>query len=419
VRLDLISSRLLQSHILSVYSIFHASKPSSPVLIYLPPGPVLASCPEQQERIISTLHASSAATVVRIAYRASSAHKYPTPYHDVLFGIDWIQENLLQDEFQRQYQARLGVCGEMIGGSIATMLALTECRIGESRIAAVAVNNPIVDWVFPDHLPPVGTSDLPEPVSDDETAFPADEDMNDSLSSIISTKAPKKPSKRKKNPSKKQPYTSWQAQSDNSVISTAALCKERDRLFHRSDDYFDRFASPIHFFRSPHAQMVSPTREDSIAPTMQLDPTLDSEAQMSLNHFASFSSRPPEPLALPTLQRCRSYARSYPQAGNKLSMPVWNITSGVQNPLHDQSIELSKVLRRSIARYTLKTRNGRTKWHDAAEKEAYEAFAEERVRLETLQGAALWSYQDSNPDWREELDKVGTWMKQNLQEGHP
>jgi hypothetical protein len=298
-------------------------------------------------------------------------------------------------------------------------LALTECRIGESRIAAVAVNNPIVDWVFPDHLPPVGASDLPEPVSDDETAFPSDEDMNDSLSSTISTKPPKKPTKRKKKPSKKQPYTSWQAQSDNSVISTAALCKERDRLFHRPDDYFDRFASPIHFFRSPHAQMVSPVRDDPIAPTMQLDPTLDLEAQMSLNHFASFSSRPPEPLALPTLQRCRSYARSYPQAGNKLSMPVWNITSGAQTPLHDQSIELSKVLRRNIARYTLKTRHGRTKWHDAAEKEVYEAFAEERVRVETLQGAALWSYQDSNPDWRKELDKVGTWMKQNLREGHP
>jgi hypothetical protein len=331
---------------------------------------------------------------------------------------------MLRDEFQRQYQARLGVCGELIGGSIAAMLALTECRVGESRIGAVAVNSPIVDWVFPDNLPPVGASELPEPISRDETTFPADEDMAGSPSSSESPKAQKKISKRKKQSPKKQPakkvlQTSWHAQSDNSTISAAILRKQRDELFHKPDDYFDRFASPIHFFHSPHAQMVAPMHESSTALGMQLDSTLDIETQMSLSHFASFSPQSPESPALPTLERCRSYARNYPQAGHKLSMPVWNITTGIHNPLHDQSVELSKVLRRSIARYTLKTRCGRTKWHDATEKEGYEAFAEERVRLEALQGTAVWSHQDSNPGWREELDKVGTWMKQNLQEGPP
>lgn len=96
------------------------------------------------------LRETAAATIARINYRASSEFQFPTPFHDVLFGWDWIRENLLLDKFDRSYLARLGVCGELIGGSLATMLALTECRIGESRIAAAAVNNPIADWVFRD-----------------------------------------------------------------------------------------------------------------------------------------------------------------------------------------------------------------------------------------------------------------------------
>jgi acetyl esterase/lipase len=407
----------LRGRILSLSSVFHASKPSSPILIYLPPGPVLSNCAEQEDRVISALRASSSATVVRIGYRASSVYKFPTPYHDVLYGYDWILENLLRDEFQRPYQARLGVCGELIGGSIATMMALTECRTGESRIAAVAVNSPIVDWVFPDDLPLVGPSDLPEPLSAEETAFPAGEDMAESPNSTEPTEPSKKVTKRKKRTPKKQPQTSWQAHSANSVISTMALSKERDVLFQKPEDYFDRFASPIHFFRSPHAQMVAPMHEDFAAVAMQLDLTLDMEAQMSLSHFESFNTHRPEPRGsiVPMLTRCRSYARSYPQAGTKLNLPAWNIATGSQNPLHDQTLELHKVVRRSLARYTLKLRNGRTKWHDAAEKEAYKQFAEERVLIRALQGTGLWCHQDNNPSWEEDLKKVGSWMKQNLE----
>jgi acetyl esterase/lipase len=132
---------------------------------------------DEEHRVITTLRDSAGVTVARINYRASPDHQYPTPFHDMLFGWDWIRENLLVDEFKRPYLARLGVCGELIGGSLATMLALTECRLGESRIAAAAVNNPIVDWVFPDELPVVDPSELPEPMAPDETAFPADEDI--------------------------------------------------------------------------------------------------------------------------------------------------------------------------------------------------------------------------------------------------
>ena len=169
---------------------FRAPKPSAPILLYLPPGPVVKKSLEDEERVITTLQDSSAATVVRINYRASSLNQYPTPCHDVLLGYDWVCEHLLIDEFSRPYLARLGVCGELVGGSLATMLALTECRLGESRIGAAAVNNPIVDWVFPDELAVIQPEDLPEPQYGDETQLPADEDLAGSLAEATSSSRP-------------------------------------------------------------------------------------------------------------------------------------------------------------------------------------------------------------------------------------
>ncbi|KAF1850292.1 uncharacterized protein K460DRAFT_400364 [Cucurbitaria berberidis CBS 394.84] len=401
--------------------IFHASTPSSPILLYLPPGPVVPACPEEEERVISTLRESSSATIARINYRASSLHPYPTPCHDVLAGYDWIRENLLLDEFKRPYLARLGVCGQLVGASLATMLALTECRLGESRVGAAAVNNPIVDWVFPDHLPFINASELPEPAAPDETAFPADEDLASSWATREKEqKAPKAVRKPRKRTPKPPPLTAWHAQSANTTLPVLTLSGERDMLFRKPEDCFDRFASPIHFFRSPHAQLIFPQQEHLTA-SEQPDEVLDMETQMHLNHYAALDNKAKDKAkvvqVLPTLARCRSYARNYPPAGTKLSLPVWNITSGLQSPLSDQATELAKMIRRSIARQTLKTRAGRTRWHDATEKRQYEEFAQKRVELNTFKGTGLWTEQENNPNWKANVEEVGDWMKQRLDVG--
>ncbi|CAA9966171.1 Abhydrolase-3 domain containing protein [Pyrenophora teres f. maculata] len=399
--------------------VFHAAKPAAPILLYLPPGPVLPEYPEEEDRVISTLQEASATTVVRINYRASSVHQYPTPCHDVLLGLDWVRDHMLLDEFQRPYLARMGVCGELVGGSLATMLALTECRLGESRIGAAAVNNPLVDWVFPDELPVVRPEDLPEPLYGDETALLSDEDLAGSLASVETgqdaAQQGQKP-KRKRAP-KAPPPTAWQTYGDNDVIPTLTLSAERDVLFRKPDDYFDRFASPMHFFRSPHAQLLYP-QPDYPTTAQQLDDLLDMETQLALSHYATFEDNLnvglKAPPALPTLSRCRAYARHYPPAGTRLSLPVWNITIGLQSPLSDTTLELAKMVRRSIARQTLKSHSGRSRWHDAAEKKQYEDFAHDRVQLHSYQGIALWTQQDENTKWEQRVQQVGTWMKQRL-----
>lgn len=402
--------------------VYHALDASSPVLLYLPPGPVVPHNTEADEGIIAALRASTAATIVRINYRASSQHQFPTPYHDVLYGYDWVQENLLRDASSKPYAARLGVCGELMGASIATMLALTECRVGESRVVAAAVNNPIADWVFPDDLPHISTADLPEPASTEETSFPAEEDLMASFKALKVGELPKPKAKRKRKP-KAVPLTSWQAWADSSTIPTLPLAETRSLLFRRQENMFDRFASPIHFFRSPHAQLLTPQPAD---PALEPDYALDIETQMSLSHFESshFESNRFESfngaakaadLGTSELTRCRSYARVYPQAGTgKLSLPSWNITTGAQSPLLDQAAELSKVLRRSVARHALKSQTGRTRAHDPAEKRYYEEYAESRVCFESRADTGLWSQQLSEGGGTAHVDSVGAWMKQRL-----
>lgn len=397
--------------------VYHALDASSPILIYLPPGPVVPEDRESQEGVIAALRASSAATIVRINYRASPQHQYPIPYHDVLYGHDWVQSNMLLDGSQKPYAARLGVCGELMGGSIAAMLALTECRVGESRITAAAVNSPIADWVFPDELPSVSASDLPEPVSTEDTAFPADEDMMASFKALRVGELPSPKAKRKRKV-KAVPLTSWQACAEDSVPSTLTLSAMRDVLFRRQEDIFDRFASPIHFFRSPHAQLVLPQGVDSTLE--QPDYALDVETQMSLSHYASFNGKSPEPLGTPELTRCRSYARVYPQAGiGKISLPAWNITTGTQSPLHDQAAELTKVLRRSIARHAMKSQTGRIRAHDPAEKQYYEEYAEERVLFSPHSDIGLWSQQHLGTERQARVEDVGSWIKQRLAPDSP
>lgn len=399
------------------YSIFHASTPSSPILIYLPPGPVLPESAQEEERVISALHAASAATVARINYRASSAHPYPTPYHDVLFGYDWIKENMLRDEFGRSILGRLAVCGQLVGGSLATMLALTECRSGESRIVAAAINNPVTDWVFPDELPFMNPSELPEPMAADETTFPAEQDPADSWNEPKVEQTVLKPvSTRRRRTAKPPPQTSWQAYGDNTIIPTLTLSAERDMLFRRPEHYFDRFASPIHFFRSPHAQLVLPL-DDDVSASQQPDDTLDIETRLALNHFSTFNETVKTPPIVPFLARCRAYARGYPQAGTKLALPRWHLTAGSHSPLSDHTLELAKVLRRSIARQALKVHTGRTKWHDLIEKKQYAELAQEQVQLVTHERVGLWGMHEENPNWEHQVQDIGDWIKQRLEPG--
>jgi acetyl esterase/lipase len=373
---------------------------------------------EQEERLVAALAASSRSTIARVNYRFSPDNTWPTPLHDVLAGYDWVFQNLLEDE---KKLVKLGVCGELIGGSLATALALTECHLGQSRIVAAAVNNPIADWVFPDDIPAASHAELPEPRAPEEIAVPADQDMMTPAQWAQQEEeegadSPTQGKKRKKRASKTSTESAWVSNRDNPIIPTGILSEKRDVLFSNPQHFLDRFASPIHFFRSPHGQLVYPQDDDIFASLSSAeipqDP-IDRETQLDLDHYDSLEAQDDSP-DVPILTRCRAYARVYPPAGSSLSLPQWYITSGAQSPLLDQSSELTRMLRRSVARQELRAKAARVMWHDRDEKAKYEAWAELRVYLRKGKGTGLWSIPDSNPT-ESTVEEAGRWMNSLLQ----
>lgn len=70
----------------------------------------------------------------------------------MLAGFDWILKNLVKNQTlsgrieDAPAPPKIGVCGELVGGSLATMLALTECHRSKLGICAAALGEPIVDW---------------------------------------------------------------------------------------------------------------------------------------------------------------------------------------------------------------------------------------------------------------------------------
>ena len=218
--------------------------------------------------------------------------------------------------------------------------------------------------------------------------------------------------KTSKRAGKPPPPTAWQLHGDNDSIPTLTLSAERDVLFRKPEHYFDRFVSPIHFFRSPHGILLYPKDEDAWV-SDQPDGPVDIETQMEINHYQSFEGSPSAP-ELPVLARCRAYARIYPPAGSNLNLPAWRITAGLQSPLLDQASDLTRMIRRSAARHALKKRAGRVRWHDAAEKEYYEEYANDRVVMENVDGVGLWTQQETNKQWQTQVEQTGTWMKDAL-----
>ncbi|KAL8766434.1 MAG: hypothetical protein Q9209_006810 [Squamulea sp. 1 TL-2023] len=150
-------------------------KPSAnaPIIIYLRHGFAAKGRYQRTYSPLSTLSLSAHTTIVEIGYRLSGNEPYPKPIHDVVAGYDWIRKhlstspgNLHNNGFPNskyvysppQTIKKLGVCGEFAGGSLAAMLALTECKT--NGITAAALSDPIVDWSSPIQLPPSSSSDI-------------------------------------------------------------------------------------------------------------------------------------------------------------------------------------------------------------------------------------------------------------------
>jgi hypothetical protein len=203
---------------------------------------------------------------------------------------------------------------------------------------------------------------------------------------------PAKPSRSKKN---KKVSTSWDVYKDEKSLSSASLLSARRQLFRKPASYFDSFASPILFFRSPGADV--PRAENVFNEDKEDD--IDT---------------------IPTSNRRRAH-KAFPPTGSGLSLPDMRISLGEATPLYDQGEELVKLLRRSIIR-TREDRAGNQAMLDRFEEEEIDETrktvialeeAERRIEFHMPGCTGIWG-SSSEPEWRNDVIDAGAWFRKVL-----
>lgn len=150
-------------------------------------------------------------------------YKYPTPIHDTLLAFDWIQET-----FQ---PTQTSILGTHVGGSIALMLALTESE----SVHAVAALEPICDWTGLDAY-----CTVPE----EEHEKDQDQEQKETEPEIDPETESPEPSTKSRSTKRKKPRSP-------APPDLVRLLQARESLFDKPSQYFDTFASPLLFLRSP------------------------------------------------------------------------------------------------------------------------------------------------------------------------
>ncbi|KAI9835877.1 MAG: hypothetical protein M1819_001775 [Sarea resinae] len=375
---------------------------AAPLILYLPRGPILPNEPSDGHDV-EILAEASRSTIVRIKYRLDRDNQYPTSIHDVLTAYDWVVDNLIDahqktlDRHAASRRARVGVCGELIGGSLATMLALTECRLGRPRIAAASVTNPIVDWIFPERTP-VADDLRPQPIDLFEQA-----------------RLPRK----KGRPAKAPSLDSWTAFAQTEPLTAEALLSARSTCFAHPEHYFDTFASPILFLRSAGVDPPFEDRPTSPYPS-ENDPAVSNASERGEekggNEVDESTSKP---------MKRRKAPRRFPPLGSGLSLPATRISLGLENPLRDQGLELARFLRRSVARDDLQ-KHGLELLYDVGDDDddresagRSSAAAEQRIQVVDVPGQGLLHSHLSKWEagWHgadEEMEQIGLWFRHAL-----
>ncbi|KAL6714530.1 hypothetical protein ACLMJK_007955 [Lecanora helva] len=331
--------------------ICHAPKPAadSPLIIFFRRGIFLKP---DVDFFAKRLAFGAGATVVEIGYPLSSSSPYPLPVHAALAGFDWTRKNLLNDSNSTGHDPvnsvkprNIGVCGELIGGSLAAMLALTECHSttacsGPCGISAVALCNPIVDWtnLFDTNMDPVAT---------------------DSAQQAFGRKT----------------HETSQTTLDQSTM-TSELTSMRNRLFPKAESYFDSFASPLLFFRTPTSEIP-----------------IDARLSTSNESDGDIATETPD---VEPVRKRRSF-RKYPPTGFDLELPHMRIEVGNTCVLKDQGIELVECMHRSFQRTE---RDAMTSGR---------AIASRSFEIIEREGLGLWDLGDAL--------EIGRWFYQILREG--
>ena len=309
------------------------------------------------------------------------------------------------------------------------MLALTECRLGgAARISAAAVSEAVQDWpafgpeegrgwdwegVVGEYFEPVEYLEDDEVEGVDwerflggnavqawEEAFGGPEDgvevVNDEeLELYRPSSVPAAAGMASSGGSAKDV-----GDGETGVLTLSGALQARSTLFRKPAFYFDPFASPIHFFRTPIAE----TPRD-----LPLPVEMDSEPLLSEDEGSVVPKEAPK-----KIPKRRKYSLRYPPTGTGLRLPYFDISVGEESLLYEQNLEMALYLRRSLVRTLTKTSEEDYIVDLDEENAGFRVDknavleAEKMIRLRVVDGVGAARDESS------EIERVGAWMRTML-----
>ncbi len=114
-----------------------------PGLVYFHGGGLVAGTVSTHDSIARALAKAGACRVVSVEYRLAPEHPFPAALDDALAAVTYVGAHAAAFGIDA---ARLGICGDSAGGTLAAATAQAVARIGSPRLALQLLICPILDY---------------------------------------------------------------------------------------------------------------------------------------------------------------------------------------------------------------------------------------------------------------------------------
>jgi len=126
-----------------IYSPLGAKSELLPGLIYFHGGGLVAGSVQTHDSIARTLARSGGCRVISVEYRLAPEHPFPAALDDALAAVRHVGAHAAQFGIDG---ARLGLCGDSAGATLAAATTHAIARIGTPRLALQLLICPILDY---------------------------------------------------------------------------------------------------------------------------------------------------------------------------------------------------------------------------------------------------------------------------------